>query len=159
MPTVLEMAGIDIPNIVDGKSFYKLIDNDTNNDDDIKWRDRILVEFMEPFNQYFNVCATWYEKDNDFHGINVNSDTYQDTNNINETLMVAFGLNVDPGNNYRMIRIINDTINWTYAEYVSYTFTPNALANPYLFVLYDLNSDPYQLNNIYNNIMQLYIIK
>lgn len=154
MPTVLDLAGIEIPDSVDGKSFKsQILDSDTsmdaNNSVAVGWRDVFLVEFLSPFQQYFNRCTTWYPKANDFHGELVNPSPFTTDNAL---VWVNFGKQHNPGNNYREIRIVNASHNWAYTEYINWTFTQMDKENPWLNVLFDLNSDPYELENIYDQI-------
>ena len=148
MPTVLDLAGIDIPDSVDGKSFKSQIFEDDDGLSD-NWRDVFLVEFLSPFQQYFNRCTTWYSTPNDFHGKLINPSPFTTNDQL---VWVNFGEKENPGNNYREIRIINDTHDWSYTEFINYTFTENDKKNPWLNVLFDLNKDPYELNNIYDDI-------
>eukprot|EP01083_Nonionella_stella_P051088 135648_1 len=148
MPTVLDLANIAIPDTVDGKSFKSKILNPNRDEPVDNWRDMFLIEFISVADQYFNACTTWHPTPNDFHGVNIKPSPY--TSN-GELVRVNYGAAVRsyPGNNYRAIRIINTTHDVAYAEYINYTFTETDKQNPYLYVLYDLNTDPYQLKNIY----------
>lgn len=156
MPTILDLAGIDIPSIVDGKSFSNSLfstsekhGKEINNNrkvDDNGWRDVFLIEYMAHANQYFNICGTWYPSatslDNDVRPNPIDDET-------GKLIYVDWGLNTNPGNTWRAIRIINETHNWSYVEYVNYTFTYKDKQDPYLRLLYDINNDEYQLTNIY----------
>ena len=147
MPTVLDLADIDIPQTVDGKSFKsKILNNDDDNIDGDGWRDVFLVEFLAQDDMYFNVCHTWYEENDNFHGKVIEPSPFTRNNSL---VWVQYGFLDNPGNNYRELRIINSTHNWAYAEYINYTFTENDKQNPWLNVLYDVDKDPWQLTNIY----------
>ena len=152
MPTVLDLAGIDIPNSVDGKSMKNIILNNTENEIN-KWRESYLVEFMANGNAYYNICGMWYatNNSNDFIGHTVRPDSTQNTGNDSNLLWIVFGDNKNYGDTFRLLRILNDTINWVYAEYIDYHFNQTSFKNPYLYVLYDLANDLYQLYNIYYN--------
>lgn len=155
MPTVLDLAGIDIPESVDGKSIKNVILNNTDNNDDVnKWRESYLVEFMANGNAYYNICGMWFPSNDssNFIGQTIKPDATQNTGDDNNLLWILYGDNKNYGDTFRLLRILNDTINWVYAEYIDYHFNQTSFKNPYLYVLYDLTNDLYQLYNIYNNI-------
>eukprot|EP01084_Bolivina_argentea_P145703 255337_1 len=161
LPLILDLANISDDSLkeasfIDGKSFMWYILNTTNDvkEKQLEWRDQFLVEYIVggsnvsvTYNMYYNTCATWYEVYNEgnVHGEIIRPDSYS-----NGELSVVYGTNIDEiSNTYRMIRIINETHDWTYAEYVNYTYTQMDFENPLLFALYDLKTDKYQMNNIY----------
>ena len=149
-PTILDLAEIEIPDNVDGKSMKGLLNGDM--DAASEWREMLLIEIMDVNNQYFNATSTWFSTPNDFHGKLIKPNAGQNTLDPNQELTVYYGDGVNYGNNWRLLRIINETYDWTYAEYYDYHFNQTSFENPYLYVLYDNNKDRYQLNNIYNSI-------
>ena len=52
-------------------------------------------------------------------------------------------------NNWRAIRIINDTHNLVYGEFLNNSWTVNDKENPTFHELYDLNVDFYQTTNLF----------
>ena len=103
---------------------------------------------------YFNHCDTWYPKEGDFHGQILTPKSDQNTNDANETLTLMWGNNENPGNTWRLVRIINDTTDWTYVEYIDANFSQQGKEEPFLHVLFDNQKDPYQLHNAYSDISQ-----
>eukprot|EP01084_Bolivina_argentea_P004978 9420_1 len=96
MPTVLDLSGIQIPNVVDGKTFKKILDNLDNKN--IEWRDMILSEFIDFADVYFDHCDTWFPKTNDFHGQILTPSNTHNINQKNDTLTLLWGNNENPGN-------------------------------------------------------------
>ena len=47
---------------------------------------------------------------------------------------------------------MNSTYDWTYAEFIDFNFSVQAKENPYLYILFDNNKDPYQLDNVYQQL-------
>eukprot|EP01084_Bolivina_argentea_P159752 278237_1 len=152
MPTVIDLAGGSIPDNVDGKSWAKQVVNNENNVNVNGWREMFLSEYMAHANQYFSICGTWFQDPNDFHG-QVKHPQNNDAA-TGELIWVDFGKNNNTlgSNTWREIRIINSTHNWSYAEYVNYTFTEKDKKNPYFRILFDVNKDPWQVENIYDQI-------
>ena len=159
MPLVLDIANVteklgDDVDYIDGKSFKEAILNDSEIESINGWREQFLVEYIIgggnvslTLDEYYNVCATWYEVSNDFHG-----EIVRPQPKSSGEYLIVYGTDIDSiSNTYRMIRIINQTHDWTYAEYVNYTFNQNDFENPLLFALYDLKTDKHQINNIYNS--------
>ena len=120
------------------------------------WRSEFLVEYIIGGgdsklygDSYFNTCRTWFESDNDFHGVLIRPDAKS-----SDELSIIYGRNYDIAfsNTYRMLRIINETHDWTYAEYVNYSFTSHDFENPLFYALYDIKKDKYQINNVYSQL-------
>ena len=80
-----------------------------------------------------------------FEGINVNPPS-SDANGNN---YLIDDINT---NNWRELRIINETHNWIYIEIVNHTWDKNAFENPYFFELYNASGDIWNINNIYDSI-------
>merc|ERR1712228_335149 len=155
MPTVLDLANIDVPESVDGRSMKRIILNNTDADDEqFKWRESYLVEFMANGNAYYNICGMWFPSNdsNDFLGQTIRPNATQNTGDDSNLLWILYGDEKNYGDTFRLLRILNDTMNWVYAEYIDYHFNDTSFENPYLYVLYDLTTDLYQLYNIYNNV-------
>ena len=156
LPTIMDIIGINISdkNQFDGKSFKEIIENPYNNN--IKWREYLLSEIMTVYNKNWSLCETWFpDKDNNnnnFHGINIRPNDQQNTGLSNMTLRINYGYKVNPGNTWRGLRILNNTYDWTYGEFIDYNFSKKAKENPYLYILFDNKNDPYQLNNVYESL-------
>ena len=150
MPTLLDLSGIDGGDeLNDGKSFGKQLKGENVEN----WREYILIEYMAHANQYFNICETWWSKPGDFHGQNLRPEPFADGQIIFVDWGNGEGNEYNPGSNtWREIRIINETDNWSYSEYIDFNWTETAKDNPNLRVLYDVNKDPYQMKNIINEV-------
>ena len=151
-PTFLELANIDNPNnklVIDGKSFaWNLTDNNKNVE--IDWRDQYLIEYRATGTTYFWICGIWTpdpKTGSIFPGITIAPP--QGPPDMNET--GPWYVNDKVSGNFRVLRILNDSHNLMYAEFVNFNWTYNDLQNPQFYELYDLNVDPYQLKNIYND--------
>eukprot|EP01083_Nonionella_stella_P049114 131017_1 len=153
MPSVLDLAGVTIPDNVDGKSWASTVINVTDhaNAKANEWREMFLSEYIAHAHQYFNICGTWFEDSNDFHG-GVKRPNPVDPA-TGDYIWVDYGRNENAlgSNTWREIRIINATHNWSYSEYINSSFTEDDKNNPYLRILFDVNKDPYQVNNIYDS--------
>merc|ERR1719384_1190342 len=151
MPSVLDLAGIAIPDNVDGKSWASSVVNVTDYDKANEWREVFLSEYMAHDNQYFNICGTWFENADDFHGDVTRPNPVDKA--TGDFIWVDYGNYEDAlgSNTWREIRIINETHNWSYAEYVNSSFTEDDKKNPYLRILFDVDKDPGQIDNIYSS--------
>lgn len=153
MPSVLDLAGIAIPDNVDGKSWAPYEVNSSQMiENENEWRQVFLSEYMAHANQYFSICGTWFPQQGNFEGQVIHPNASDSV--TNEYIWVDYGLNQDAlgSNTWRSIRIINDTNNWSYSEYVNHTFTQSDKENPYLRLLFDVDKDPYQIDNIYQTV-------
>eukprot|EP01084_Bolivina_argentea_P121249 214876_1 len=151
MPTILDLANITVSdNLMDGKSFASKISN-VNKTVTGPWREYYLIEYMAHGDQYFNECRAWYDNKTDFHGDIIYPSPFQGGNN-KDIGYVDWGVHESDGygNTWRQIRIINKTHDWSYSEYIDLNFSDKAKNHPYLYVLYDVAQDPYQIKNIYN---------
>ena len=97
-----------------------------------------------------SICGAWFETAGDFHG-NVTRPNPVDSE-TGEYIWVDYGDGEDAlgSNTWREIRIINATHDWSYSEYVNSSFSQQAKENPYLRILFDVDADPYQLKNVYD---------
>ena len=155
-PTILDLAGVEIPDNVDGKSMKDIVmtAGDAQMEKAVPWRDVYMSEYMEYINIYYNVCTTWYPApDGNVQGILVHPDSTQGTNMSSEVLALSIGYGFNPdggaGDTWRLIRILNDTTDWTYAEFIDYHWNETSFENPLVKVLYDNTKDKYQLKNVY----------
>ena len=153
-PTIFDLAGIDIPSTMDGKSLTSLISS-SNKDKEKKqkqlsedsWRDTFLISYLTTTLVYttFDICTTWEATDSSFEGKILNP---PNNNSDGENYFVDNSMS----NNWRGLRIINSTYNWVYIEMVNKSWDTNSFENPYFYELYDLNNDTWNMNNIYDTI-------
>ncbi|ETO09422.1 hypothetical protein RFI_27955 [Reticulomyxa filosa] len=167
LPTFIDLAGIDLENkdeVMDGKSMvgtvikmegvplmdthYKKFGGQGANASG--WRDYFLSEYRRDGTgvNNFGLCQLWFP-------------------NASDTLSpyVPGAIITPPGgpygnttwwlvddqysNNWRMLRILNESHNWSYGEFVNYNWTEQDFENPMFFEFYDINIDPWQMNNTY----------
>ncbi len=172
MPSVLELAGVQIPENVDGKSWASSVVNGSEavHAAASEWRQVFLSEYMAHANQYFkyvawrlsesesvsvcigSICGTWFGETDDFHGEVERPEAVDEA--TGHYIWVDYGDNEDAmgSNTWREIRIINATHNWSYAEYVNSSFSEQAKESPYLRILFDVNEDPFQVDNVYHSV-------
>merc|ERR1712228_740511 len=88
--------------------------------------------------------GNWYPSNNGsvVPGQDKRSEAY---NEYNEPWMI----DVNATNNWRSLRTINATDNWMYTEFISADFDEAAFDNPHWFEYYNVNDDPYQVDNLY----------
>ena len=153
-PTILDLAGVSIPESVDGKSAKEVIMSAGKGkeiEDAVSWREIYMSEFIAYINIYFDVCTTWYPAPNgNFKGVLVHPSASQWTNESSEVLALSIGDGFNPGDTWRLIRILNETVDWTYSEFIDYHWNETSFEQPYLSVLYDNEKDKYQLKNVFN---------
>jgi len=137
LPTILDLAGIPVPPDADGKSFAAHImkSNKTSNQD---WRTSFLLEYKSVGTYFNDHCDIWFPNKTDFQGkyeagppkINGATSFCDDTTS----------------NSWRALRIINQTFNMLYVEFDSEWKFDNIQFHE----LYDINEDPFQMDNIYD---------
>ena len=171
-PTIYQITGIidNLPqnkiNDIDGKSFAKYLFNQSNSNANIninssqlqakqdlqeeeeeeskeEWRDMLLFEYIWVGNTTFGNYNVWYPSNESFMGINKTPPKYNSkTGNI-------YWIDNSYQSSFRGLRIINKTMNISYAEYITGTYTQDDFDNPLWFELYNLTNDPFQMNNMY----------
>ncbi|ETO25475.1 hypothetical protein RFI_11666 [Reticulomyxa filosa] len=176
-PTILDLLGLTIPSSVDGKlnlkkikillvvkccccvvhtiqkkkrSFASWIGNypkHNRKESSASWRDVFLFEYREVSTGYGNICITWIPNTDGtyFPGQVLSGPS---TNPEGIPYIVADLAS----NSYRGLRILNATQNWSYGEFVNTTWTNASLQYPNFYELYDLNTDPFQMKNIYDTL-------
>ena len=200
LPTLLDLANIDKPENIDGKSFAQFIVTDKNrhyygknirknekhkskltkisknwgnknvetakavkdrynynsgNRSNNNWRDMFLVQFKADASAHcFGMCNIWFANESD-----VLNPCYP--GRIDNPPCGPHGMQLpwwyvnDPvSNNYRALRIMNDTFNIVYTEFVNFSWTIEDLENPNFYEYYNLTNDPYQMNNSFNTLTQ-----
>ena len=119
-PTILELAGVAVPDRMDGRSMKQII----TTTEAVAWRDRYLVEFLS---NHYSVVSLEGHRDgapnNTFIALYMN------------TTQAPF---TSVGSGHLM-----------YAEYADVVLDYNFESKAYAAELYDLQADPWQLNNIY----------
>lgn len=111
-PTLLDLAGIPVPTIMDGQSMVPLLTGKPTP----KWRTRFVSEFAE--------------------GVIQHSGPFQG----------AAGLYDNPDNQWRMLRVMNGTHDFSYTEWdKEYIFDKIDFVE-----FYDLSTDPWQMTNLWS---------
>jgi hypothetical protein len=114
-PTLLDLAGIPVPPIMDGMSLVPLLMSGGKKD--AGYRTRFASEFAEGNIQHYGI----------FQG--------------------ADGLYDNPDNQWRMLRVLNNTHNFAYIEWDrEYIFDTIQFAE-----FYDTKADPWQQHNLWNS--------
>eukprot|EP01084_Bolivina_argentea_P159753 278238_1 len=157
LPTFLELANINYNvNDYDGRSFAKILLNDNN----IEFNRTVyLTQYRYILDVYihdndpnpnittFGDVGVWYP--------NENGQTYPGQHKhppcCNES-GVPYITDSLYSDNWRGIRIRNNSHNAIYAEFVDFSWNENAFQNPNFFEYYDLNKDPFQIDNLYINL-------
>ena len=151
LPTFLDLAGIKYDdNTYDGKSWIgNVIPNDDMTANGTLLRETMLTQYMSIGTFLdFSFCPTWFPgKDGSvFPGQNLDPPCCNEKGQ-------AWMIDDTTTNNWRAIRIINETVDYMYAEFVmGIDWTPQVLANPYFHEFYNLKDDPYQINNLYQSL-------
>ena len=149
-PTFLDLAGLlneDNALKIDGKSFADIL---VNGEVEREWREQYLVEYRATGTTYFWICGIWApdQYGNVIPGVTLAPP--QGPPDMNTT--GPWYVNDEQSGNFRMLRILNATHNWMYSEFVNWNWTKHDLENPEFYELYDLNLDPYQLENRYYSV-------
>ena len=144
LPTILSLAGIEYD-----KGDYDGIDIFDNH---IK-RDTITSQYISKSDENFSACKTWYPNKND-NGTFPGQIIGPKGENNDGQAWVQDSLEY---NNWRLIRIINETDNLVYMEFIKMNnrsdWSNNTiLNNPYFHEFYDLADDPYQIDNKYDTL-------
>eukprot|EP01083_Nonionella_stella_P174756 606699_1 len=148
-PTIYELAGIEVDRNkydIDGRSFAKYLfepQRQDDDDDDDTWRDTLLFEYIWETNSTMAHYKVWYPSNTSYMGNTIHPEC---CNQMGEPYRVDNSYM----SSFRSLRIINDTFNITYAEYMDGTYTQQDLNNPMFYEMYNLTNDPWQTNNIYN---------
>ena len=111
------------------------------------WRDIILTQYGgNPWvTDFRTACPVW--NGTEFPGRNVNPPCCNKDNQ-------AWMTNDPVTNNWRAIRILNDTMNVVYAEFVTNMNNLELLNNPSFIEYYDIDIDPYQIDNLYGGLSE-----
>ena len=151
-PTILDLAHINIPNAMDGKSMARLFITEPNpfydvsiaaRDSESPWREMFLIQFVSIANASNNDAAMWFVKPGTFHG------QYEKPPRGPCPTCAPWMLD-NQSNTYRGLRLRNSTHNLLYAEFNPHWKFDNTSAIFYEY--YDLNKDPYQLTNVYSSV-------
>jgi arylsulfatase A-like enzyme len=161
-PTIIALAGVAQPPFMDGRSMlHWLLPGSATSDADNTaaakpWRDRWLSE-------YYSVGAYTNDHSKVFGTPDCGGPMPRGPEGSNQTAKCVESEGVGDGNCYfidsqqsntwRALRILNARENITYVEYDStwkYDSSGPTGAGLDFYELYDLSTDPYQINNLYS---------
>ena len=145
LPTMLDLANITYnASDYDGKSWANFILNGNNDNYN---RNIYLTQYKSVGTYGFDHCQTWFS---------LNGSTFPGQ------LLDPPAKNADgepwlvddtQTNNWRAIRILNETMNQVYIEFYNENgWNDNGFKNPIFYEYYNINIDPHQLNNTYNQL-------
>ncbi|MCM5664338.1 sulfatase family protein [Galbibacter mesophilus] len=122
MPTILEVANIEVEHTIEGKSLLPIIDGDED-----EWRTHLYSEF------FYHGPKTYYPR------YAVRNNRYKLIYNVKDTINPI--LSIDSDNSYKFSQ--EGRFDGTLARQIF-----NRFANPPKFELYDLYEDPNELYNL-----------
>eukprot|EP01084_Bolivina_argentea_P024581 45793_1 len=153
VPTFLDLAGIKYdPNTFDGKTWVGNVIGIGDQINDVPLRENMLTQYMS-IGTYldFSWCPTWWpNKDGSvFPGQNLHPPCCNENGE-------AWMIDDTTTNNWRALRIINNSVNYMYSEFVlGINWNETVLENPYFYEFYDLTDDQYQINNLYSSLSKV----
>ena len=141
-----------------------LLSYDENTYDGRSWKDGILNEDSESnvfrtvyLSQYqsvgtygFDHCTTWFPSND---GSTVPGQLLQPpSENENGQEWFVDELNT---NNWRALRILNESANWMYVEFGNSSWNNASFDNPYCVEFYDIKNDKFQQENAYSSLSDM----
>eukprot|EP01084_Bolivina_argentea_P176008 304657_1 len=148
LPTFLDLAGINYDrNTYDGRSWLDMFNQSNINDNynDVEWRTVFLTQYQSIDTLNFSHCKVWYPS-NDGSLVPGQIVMPPDDNSNGKEWLV----DDEQTNNWRVVRIINETTNWMYGEFIGPSWDNTSFNHPYCFEFYDIKQDPFQLKNSYS---------
>jgi len=150
---------------MDGRSMKHVLINNKENVDESSFRQYFLNEYISVGTNYNNKGTIWQDgheaadRCGTGHGskhgpLGPDPDVTEDDCVMSENVGDGncWMLDSTISNNWRQLRIVNETMNWNYVEYdKSWDFevTDESGAGLQHYELYDINADPFQLDNLY----------
>ena len=167
MPTILDLVGINPATVegeMDGKSMKDLLfQTDPEN---TSFRQYFLNEYYGNYTCWNDHSTIWQDGHKTSMlcktGLKSNSGPISpDPTMKNSSCVESKGIGdgncwiIDSreSNNWRQLRIMNDTMNWSYVEYDpkwEFNVTDESGSGLQHYELYDVDNDPYQIDNIYS---------
>lgn len=162
-PTIIDLAGITPPNFMDGRSMLPwLVSKDVLVESrqllaTTPWRNQLLHEYMAVGTYYNDHSGIWNDGTAaDRCGGNIPTGPSGKVTDCQEETGVGNGtcyfVDSKHSNSWRGLRILNDVENLMYIEYdPAWTWQTSDETGAGLqhYELYDIDSDPYQMSNIY----------
>ena len=162
LPTFLSLAGITYnKDTYDGRSWTTgLLDGVkterydgennviTTNPSADAWRTVYLTQYQSVGTYGFSHCSTWFPAAD---GSVCPGKNHSPPENDNITGL-PWLVDDKETNNWRAIRVINDTVDMMYAEIVNASWDEAAFEDPQFYEYYDLKKDPFQLKNAYDSL-------
>ena len=149
LPTFLDLAGIAFSEQeYDGRSLQPILERDGDGgfDHDEEWRQSVLIEYRTIKGTVPGIgiqkCVSW-DPDSRLPAegavTKVNADIAGDWTTDNMW------------NNFRALMLKNESVDWMYAEFVDDAWNEEAFSNPLFYEFFDLNTDPFELHNVYHS--------
>ena len=168
MPTVLDMAGVTevMENTMDGKSMKDVLLSEAPNEETGGFRQYFLNEYLANNDAWNDHSSIWQDGhtttdlcgQTQGHGGPFAPDPHTKKENCKESYGVGDGncwmVDSLKSNSWRQLRIMNGTMNWNYVEYDpdwQFKTSDESGAGLQHYELYDVEADPYQVDNIYSS--------
>lgn len=156
LPTMLDLAGVAKPSVVDGKSvaplmvtepnpFYEPRAAETRESVRAGWRSGIIAEYLSVGTYYSDHCDMWFYDPTSFKGDNRKAPKANAKGQL-------WYVDDTKTNSFRVLRLWNDTEfgNFHYSEFdPTYVFNSSSIQ---IHEAYDMDKDPWSLNNIYSTL-------
>jgi len=169
MPTILDLSGIEevVEDTIDGKSLSRILTSDDNENPTFGFRQYFLNEYKSVGTYYNDHGTIWQDGSTTSERCKTGPDSDSgpvgpDPSTLPEDCVESEGLEdgncwiVDStnSNSWRQLRIMNETMNWNYVEYdpaFEFKVKDSSGAGLQHYELYDVDEDPYQMNNLYTS--------
>ena len=144
LPTILDIANIkyDI-NAYDGISMKNILFGETVNN----WRNEFISQYISIGTKTINDVTSFCLSTNGTYDPNSQTHPPKCDNNGN-----PYYMDYNLTDNWRVIRILNESMNVMYLEWIELPWNNNSFNNPIHKEFYNISIDYWQMNNIYSDI-------